>query len=227
MNLAEAEDKVLDHFRRNGFALEEWPSLHLALEWRPRLRVTRVRHGRTSEAAMVVREDGSSYKQPHNWYPLLEARRQLPALSIYFAIPANVNRQPLLGELQELGVGLYVIQDDGILIRVQDDRVPFEDTIISYPIVPNLPYRNRMNLYKVFSNCTDYLWWLDKHFLLDGLSLFDDWCHCGTPSVRELKVLGSNAVERNELSRLRRNFSAFRTEMGKQGLMPLSPECYG
>lgn len=213
MNLDEAEDKVLDHFRRNGFNIAEWPNLHPSLEWRPRARVTRVIRNRTSDAAIIVREDGSSYKQDYNWYPLVEARRQLPNLSIYFAIPDDTRQEPLKEELREVGIGLYTIGVDGALNRVQDDRVPFEDTAISYPIVPHLPFRNRINLYKVFSNCTSYLWWLDKHFLFNGFALLDDWCHCESPRVAEIRILGSDLVGSQGLTRLRRNFPPFQTEL--------------
>lgn len=218
MNLDQAADKVLDYFRRNGFNISEWPNLHAALEWRPRARVTRVMRQRTSDAAIVVREDGSSYKQEYNWLPLVEARRQLPDLSVYFAIPDDARQEPLKEELQELGIGLYTISVDGALTRIQNDRVPFEDTVISYPIVPQLPFRNRVNLYKVFSNCTSYLWWLDKHFQLDGFKLLEDWCHCETPCVTEIKILGSDRVSAQKLSSLQRNFPPFQTELGNLGI---------
>jgi hypothetical protein len=218
MNLDEAEDKVLDYFRRNGFNISEWPNLHTALEWRPRARVTRVIRQRPSDAAIVVREDGSSYKHEYNWLPLVEARRQLPNLSVYFAIPDDVRQEPLKEELQELGIGLYTINLDGTLTRVQHDRVPFEDTAISYPIVPQFPFRNRINLYKVFSNCTSYLWWLDKHFQLDGLALLEDWCHCETPCVTEIKILGSDRVSVQELKSLKRNLPPFQTELRNLGI---------
>lgn len=218
MNLDEAEDKVLDYFRMNGFNISEWPNLHPALEWRPRARVTRVIRNRTSDAAIVVREDGSSYKQDYNWWPLVEARRQLPNLSIYFAIPDGTRQDPLKEELREAGIGLYTIGVDGVLNRVQDDRVPFEDTVISYPIVPHLPFRNRTNLYKVFTNCTKYLWWLDKHFLITGFDLIDDWCHCGSPRLTEIRILGSNVIGNRELNRLRRNFPPFKTELRHLGI---------
>jgi hypothetical protein len=218
MNLDEAEDKILDYFRRNGFSISEWPNIHPSLEWRPRARVTRVIRSRTSDAAIVVREDGSSYKQGYNWFPLVEARRQLPNLSIYFAIPDNTRQEPLKQELRELGIGLYTISTNGVPNRVQNDRVPFEDTAISYPIDPNLPFRNRINLWKVFSNCKSYLWWLDKHFRLDGFILLEDWCHCGPPCVTEIRILGSNLVGSQELTRLQHNFPPFQAELNNLGI---------
>ena len=219
MNLDQLEDTVLEYFRQNNFTIQEWPVLHPALEWRPRARVSRTLRGQTSDAAVVVREDGSSYKQPHNWSPLVEARRQLPSLCIYFALPEGVREDPLRGELQDLGVGLYLICPDGSLQRVQHDRVPFEDQTISYPIQPGMSYRNRKSVYKVFDNCRDYLWWLDKHFRPYGLALIYDYCsEAGTPPFREVRILGSTLVGESELTRLRREFHDLQSELATHGI---------
>lgn len=220
MDCAECKDKVLHYFKRNGFHISEGVNIHPSLEWQPPIRVKRVVRGRVSDAAIVVREDPSSYKQNHDWQTLVEFRRQLPNLSIYFVIPTGIGQEPLVTELQELGIGLYLISSDGVLSRVQADRVPFEDTVISYPIDPNLPYRNLINLYKVFDNCTGYLWWLDKHFVFGGFELLDDWCHCEnhTINITEIRILGSNKVTASELSRLKRNFPRFKAELNHLGI---------
>jgi len=220
MDCAECEDKVLHYFKRNGFHISEGVNIHPPLEWHPPIRVRRVVRGRVSDAAIVVREDPSSYKQNHDWQTLVEFRRQLPNLSIYFVIPTGIGQEPLVTELQELGIGLYLISSDGVLSRVQADRVPFEDTVISYPIDPNLPYRNLINLYKVFDNCTGYLWWLDKHFVFGGFELLDDWCHCENHNINitEIRILGSNIIAASELSRLKRNFPRFKAELNHLGI---------
>ena len=219
MNLDQLEDTVLEYFRENNFTIQEWPVVHSALEWRPRARVSRTLRGQTSDAAVVVREDGSSYKQPHNWSPLVEARRQLPNLSIYFAVPEGARQDPLLAELQELGVGLYLIHPDGRLQRTQLDRVPFEDEVMSYPIQPGTAYRNRMSVYKVFGNCRDYLWWLDKHFMTYGFALLYDYCsEAGTPPFQQIRILGSNMVRQPELTRLSREFGDLQGELGAHGI---------
>lgn len=220
MDHAECEDKVLHFFNRNGFHISEGANIHPSLEWHPPIRVRRTMRGRTSDAVVVVREDPSSYKQNHDWQSLIEVRRRLPNLSIYFAIPDGIGQEPLVTELQELGIGLYLVKTDGVLIRVQADRVPFEDAVISYPIDPNLPYRNRINLCKVFNNCTGYLWWLDKHFIFGGFELLNDWCHgdnyCG--NITEIRILGSNLINTRELGRLRRHFSPFKVELNHLGI---------
>lgn len=218
MNIDEAEDKTLEHFRNNGFDIVEWPNIHTALEWRPRMTVERVLRGRRSYAAIVVRENGSSYKELHNWTPLRETRVQLPDLAIYFAMPNDVNEEPLRTELRELGIGIYKIEQDGSLAMVQADVVPFEDTVISYPIHPERPYRNRQNVYKVFSNCMDYIYWLDKHFLAFGLELLFDWCAHGTPIIKEIKILGSDSVNPGDIRRLQFNFPPFKAELSNMGI---------
>lgn len=220
MDSAECEDKVLHHFQRNGFHISERVNIHPSLEWQPPIRVRRVMRGRSSDAVIIVREDPSSYKQNHDWQTLVEVRHKLPNLSIYFVIPNGIGQEPLLTELQELGIGLYLISTDGVLSIVQADRVPFEDTVIAYPINPNLPYRNLINLYKVFDNCTGYLWWLDKHFISGGFELLDDWCHCENHivNVTEIRILGSNMVKARELDRLKRQFSPFRAELNHLGI---------
>lgn len=221
MDRAECEDKVLHHFKRNGFHISEGVNIHPSLEWQPPIRVQRVIRGRVNDAAIVVCEDPSSYKQNNDWQSLIEVRRKLPNLSIYFVIPNGIGQEPLVSELQELGIGLYLISTDGTLSRVQADRVPFEDTVISsYPIDPKFPYRNRINLYKVFNNCTGYLWWLDKHFLFGGFELLDDWCHCENDIVKitEIRILGSNMVNPSELGRLKRYFPPLKVELHHLGI---------
>jgi len=219
MDLNQAEDMALENFRQKGFQIEEWPILHPALEWRPRMRVTRTVRRQTSDAAIVVRENGASYRERHNWDPLLEARRQLPNLSIYFAIPEGERLDPLRTELQELGVGLYLIRSSGQLEKVQEDRVPFEDQAISYPIDPDLPYRNRINVYKAFGNCTDYLWWVDKHFRSYGLELLEDyWSLPGRPPLQEIRILGSTKVLGAELGRLGRQFTQLQQQLSNLGI---------
>jgi hypothetical protein len=219
MDLSQAEDLVLEYFRERGFHIREWPRLHPALEWRPRMRVTRRSRRRTSDAAVVVRESGTSYREVHNWVPLVEARKQLPHLSIYFAIPEEQRQGPLLLELQDLGIGLYVIKPDGHLHRVQEDRVPFEDQTISYPISPDLPYRNRINVYKAFANCTDYLWWMDKHFRCYGLELLEDFCsQTQVLPFKEVRVLCSSEVGQSELNRLRRQCTQLRLQLANSGI---------
>lgn len=221
MNLAECEDKVLHYFQRNGFHISEWTSLQPIHTWRPPIRVRRVIRGRLSDAAIIVREDSTSYKRAHDWKNLGEVRRNLPNLSIYFAIPDGTSRKPLIDELQELGIGLYIVHENGNLIRVQVDRVPFEDATLSYPIDPTLPYRNRVNLHKVFNNCTEYLWWLDKHFRVEGFNLLCDWCYCKSPDIpdiTEVLIIGSTSVGSSEVARLRRNFPPFQAEMNYKGI---------
>lgn len=213
MELAKCKDITLCFFRNNGFHISERVSLSSSLEWIAPIRVSRVLRGRVSDAAIVVREDSSSYKQTPDWPSLVEVRRQLADLSIYFVMPDGIKQEPLTSELQELGIGLYIIGANSNLTRVIADRVPFEDVTISYPIEPDLPYRNRINLFKVFNCCAGYLWWLDKHFLPDGLDLLEDWCHCETPNVTEIRILGSNKIGTRHLGRLRRNFPAFRKEL--------------
>ena len=218
MDINEAEEKTLEHFRNNGFNIVEWPNIHPALEWRPRMSVERVFRGRRSYAAILVRENGRSYKELHNWAPLRETRSQMPDLAIYFVIPNDVNEEPLRTELRELGIGVYKIEQDGSLAIVQADVVPFEDTVISYPIHPERPYRNRQNAYKVFSNCKDYLYWLDKHFLPFGLELLFDWCIHSTPNIKEIKILGSDLVEPGHIRSLQFNIPAFKTELSNMGI---------
>jgi len=213
LELAKCEDITLCYFRNNGFHISEWVDLSSSLEWRAPIRVRRTLRGRVSDAAIVVRENSSSYKQTPDWPSLVEVRRQLVDLSIYFVIPDGIQKEPLASELQELGIGLYIIGTDSNLTRVIVDRVPFEDVTISYPIEPNLPYRNKINMFKIFNCCTGYLWWLDKHFLPDGFDLLEDWCHDETPNVTEIRILGSNNIGDRHLGRLRRNFPAFRKEL--------------
>ncbi len=220
MNKAECEDKVLSHFKKNAFHISEWVDIHPSLKWQPPIRVRRTMRGRVSDAIIIVQEDSSSYKQNDEWQTLSEVRHLLPNLSIYFVIPDSMGQEPLVSELQELGVGLYVINNAGVLSIVQADRVPFEDSVISYPIEPNLPYRNQINLYKVFDHCTGYLWWLDKHFISSGFELLHDWCHCENHivNVTEIRILGSNMVKARELDRLKRQFSPFRAELNHLGI---------
>lgn len=213
MKLDECIDITLCYFRNNGFHISEWVSLSSSLIWQAPIRVRRVMRGRASDAAIVVREDSSSYKQTPDWPSLVEVRRQLKDLSIYFVIPDGTQKEPLASELQELGIGLYIISPNSKLTRVLADRIPFEDVTISYTIEPNLPYRNRINLYNVFNCCTGYLWWLDKHFLVDGLGLLEDWCHCENPNVTDIRILGSNIIGHRHLDRLRCNFPDFRKEL--------------
>lgn len=220
MDRAECEDKVLRYFKRNGFHISEGVNIRPSLEWQPPIRVQRVMRGRKSDAAIIVCEDSNSYKQNHDWQTLVEVRRQLPNLSIYFIIPDGIGQEPLITELQELGIGLYLISTEGVLRRVQADRVPFEDTVTAYPIDPKLQYRNRINLCKVFDSCIGYLWWLDKHFVIEGFELLNDWCHCENYNVNitDIRILGSNTVETSELDRLRRHFPLFRAELNYRGI---------
>lgn len=218
-HLEDLEDAALEYFRQNNFTIREWPILHPALEWRPRTTVSRRRRGRTSEAAIVVRENASSYEQRHNWGPLVEARKQLPDVPIYFAIPEEEHPEPLRTELQRLGVGLYLISSDNELRRVQEAAVPFDDQVISYPIHPERPYRNRMNLYKAFANCNDYLWWVDKHFIWRGFELLSDYCNqAGRPPLQEIRILGTVRVSDREMRRLRREFPDVRQELAQLGI---------
>ena len=213
MELAKCEDITLCYFRNNGFHILEWVNLSSSLAWRAPIRVRRVLRGHVSDAAIVVREDSSSYKQTPDWPSLVEVRQKLVDLSIYFVIPDGIQQEPLASELRELGIGLYIIGANNNLTRVITDRVPFEYVTISYPIEPNLPYRNKINMFKIFSNCSGYLWWLDKHFLPDGFDLLEDWCHDEPPNVTEIRILGSNIISDRHLDRLRRNFPAFRKEL--------------
>lgn len=241
MELAKCEDITLCYFRNNGFHISEWANLSPSLEWQAPIRVQRELRGRVSDAAIIVRADSSSYKQNPDWVSLVEVRRQLADLSIYFVIPDGIQKEPLVSELIELGIGLYVIGSNGNLTRVIADRVPFEDTTISYAIEPDLPYRNRINVFKVFNCCNGYLWWLDKHFLSDGFDLLEDWCYSvkyelqnqlldgklklanlelvnEIPNVTEIRILGSHIIGDRSLGRLRRNFPVFKKELEFLGI---------
>lgn len=220
MNLSEAEDIALEYFTQQGFQIDEWPFLDPSLEWRPRSRVTRTRLRVTSEAAIVVRENCASFKEPHNWKPLVEARQKLPTLAIYFVVPEAQNLEPLRTELAELGVGLYVIRPDGNLDKVSHDRVPFDDLVITYPIEPDKPYRNRKNVLKVLAHSDGYIWWLDKHFTAEGFDyLYDYLMHW--PNRRPLSqicILGSNRVNPQEITTLRRRLVDFQREISNANI---------
>lgn len=216
MNKAECEDKVLSRFKKNGFYIAESVDIHPSLKWQPPIRVIRTMRGRVSDAIIIVQEDSSSIKQNEYWHTLDKVRSLFPNLSIYFVIPDGIVQEPLVSELQELSIGLYLISDGGVLSLAQADRVPFDDSVISYPIVPNLPYRNQINLYKVFDHCTGYLWWLDQHFISDGFELLHDWCQCENHivNVTDICILGSSKINTAELKRLKHHFSQFQVDLG-------------
>lgn len=214
MNLGEAEDAALEYFAQQGFQIEEWPFLDPSLEWRPRARVGRIRRGVTSVAAIVVRENCSSFRVPHNWDPLVEARKQLPNLAIYFVVPESQSLDPLGTELGDLGVGLYVIRPDGSLDKVYHDRVPFDDLVITYPIEPDRPYRNRQNVLKVLAHSNGYIWWLDRHFTAVGFDYLYEYL-ISWPNRRplnQIRILGSNLVGQRDIDILRQRLGDFRRE---------------
>jgi hypothetical protein len=220
MNLGDAEDKTLQYFDHQGFSIEEWPFLDPSLEWRPRARVVRVRRGHQSDAAIIVRENCHSYREPHNWQPLIEARQKLPDLAIYFVVPEVQDLNPLFNELVEIGVGLYVIKPNGDLERVLQDRIPFDDLVISYGIDPNKPYRNRQNVLKVLAHSENHIWWLDKHFTVVGLDYLSHYL-MNWPNrkpISEVKILGSNLISRAEMNMLRSGFTDFRREVTRLGI---------
>ena len=221
MNLGEAEDTALDYFTQQGFQIEEWPFLDPSLEWRPRTRVTRHRRNITSTAAIVVRENCASYKEPHNWEPLVEARKKLPDLAIYFVVPEAQNLDPLRTELIELGVGLYVIKPDESLEKVCQDRVPFDDLVITYPIKPNRPYRNMQNVLKVLAHSSGYIWWLDKHFTAEGFKYLYEYLMnwSNRRPLSQIQILGSHLVGQQEIARLQRYFNDFRVEANNDNVI--------
>jgi hypothetical protein len=220
MNLGEAEDTALEYFTQQGFQIEEWPFLDPSLEWRPRARVTRFRRGVTSVGAIVVRENCASFRDPHNWEPLVEARKKLPDLAIYFAVPESQNLEPLRTELVDLGVGLYVIRPDGHLARVCQDRVPFDDLVITYPIEPGKPYRNRQNVLKVLAHSNGFIWWLDKHFTAVGFDYLYEYL-VNWPNrqpLNQIQILGSDRINDPDIAALRRRLAAFRREVANTGV---------
>jgi hypothetical protein len=221
MNIVEYEDIVLHHFHKNGFHITEWESLMPHHSWRPKIRVKKVIRGRLNDAAIIVREDASTYKTNADWKALAEVRVAVPSLSVYFAIPECNCLEPLLDETKEMGTGLYIIRKVGKLDRILLDRVPFDDTFFSFPIVPDLPYRNRINLFKVFDYCSGYLWWLDKHFRSEGFELLCDWCYSENRKnfqITEIKILAGGNIAPRDISRLRRQFPLFAQEMAYFGL---------
>ena len=64
--------------------------------------ITRRRRNKINKAVIVVRENSTSYKEPHNWEPIVEARKKLPELPIYFVVPEEPYIEPLKTELMEL-----------------------------------------------------------------------------------------------------------------------------
>lgn len=222
MNLAKCEDKVLQYFRKNRFHIVEQGSLEPEYDWRPPIRVRRVHRGCSSDAILLVHEDSSSYKHGREWQTLVGVRNSFPHISIYFAIPDCADQEPLITEIRELGMGLYLVQENGNLRRVQVDRVLFDDSALCYPINPDLQYRNRLNLYSVFNCCTEYLWWLDKHFTPRGFELIYEWCYCHcereSPNITEIKIIGSSKVGVNTIESLRRNFPLFQKGMNHKGI---------
>ncbi|MBX3296709.1 MAG: hypothetical protein KF762_13475 [Acidobacteria bacterium] len=220
MNLNQAQDCAFEHFTRNGFQVEELPFLARSLEWRPHALVSRTRAGVLSKAAIVVRENFASIKEPHLWEPLIETRRQMPVLAIYFAVPESENRQPLQDELQELGIGLFLIRPNGKLQKVINDRVPFDDETMTYPIEPGKPYRNRQSLFKVLAHSIGHIWWIDKHFTMAGLDYLSEFftAHPNFAEVNEIKILGTDIVGNPELNLLRVGLNDLNTELRVRGI---------
>ena len=221
MKLGDVEDRVLEYFDGQGFSIDEWPFLSPSIEWRPRAKISRTRRNQRTEAAIIVREDCSSYKENHHLEPLIEARKQLPNLAIYFAIPESDPLEPLQSELAELGIGLYVIQPDGSLRVIQRDRVPFDDLVITYPIEPDKPYRNRQNLMKVLSQCEGFIWWLDKHFTAEGLDFLhyflERWQR--RRPLNEIKIISSSRLSPRNISNLRAGFTDLVQEAAGYGII--------
>ena len=221
MNLNEVEDITFEFFGSNGFDVEEYPFLAESLEWRPHALVSRTRRNVTSKAAIVLRENFSTIKEPFKWEPLVETRRQLSDLPIYFVVPDSVKREPLLAELAEIGVGIYVIDPNRQLTKVAIDRSPFDDTQITYPIQPDKQYRNRRNVLKVLGHSVHHIWWLDKHFTVHGIDFLYDFL-MNSPSrnpIVEVRILGSGDVNPpTEIANLRIRIAAFKAEMAHHGI---------
>lgn len=173
--LTDLIDVCCGYFSSRGFHVDELPRLDASLEWRPKLLVARDQHPTPVKAAIEVREN--QHLDPDVLIePIREARKLMPDLPIFFAIPllGDDEMHDIERKVASIGVGMYVIEEQE-LRRVRDADVPFqEDRRAIFPIRPDAEYRNRVNVRKMLFRCYDKIDWLDKHFTFRGLEILHE-----------------------------------------------------
>lgn len=122
---------------------------------------------------------------------------------------------------RNLGTLLTIMDTAGVIgytkveIHLYEHTASKKEVPQSVFISPDTPYANRTWLRRILSECDDYIYWLDKHFLASGLEPL--WEAVDGNKVQDIRIL-SLKLEGNSGKGPMRSYKDLKTELAKKGV---------